>query len=91
MKDRKKNKTERIKDAEKVVDAIEACVKACDEFRQAFYDYELDVSHMPISMFLQIKDAAQDHKYASRREAQTKVGDCHKDDVTHHHFYEDEK
>ena len=91
MKTRNKNKEEKALDAKKVADANAACVKACKEFRQEFYDYEMAVDHMAVGTFLAINRGAWGHECAVKRAAQPKVGECHEDDTTYRHFYEEKE
>ena len=91
MKTRNKNKEEKALDAKNVADASTACVKACKEFRQEFYDYEMAVDHMPVSTFLRIKRAADDYEWKLARAGQPKVGDSWSTFVTSVNFYEEKE
>jgi len=90
MKERNKNKNEKIADENKLHEALVKCGEACKAFSAAFYDYEMSVDFMPVGVFLNLKEAACDRRYAMKRAAQPKVGDEWKEDVTCKRNYEDE-
>ena len=90
MKTRKKTEAEMKADADILRVALEKCAVACKEFTQALMDYDLHVGHVSIDVFLKIRDAADDHRFALQRSKQPKVGDVWEELVTHKSNYEED-
>ena len=90
MKTRKKTEAEMKADADLLHTALGKCGEACKAFRSAFFDFEMDVGEMPLSLFLAIHHGAVEYRYAMMRAAQPKVGEKWEKEVTHKSNYEEE-
>ena len=75
-----KTKEQKKQDQNKVLKALEACAKVCEEFTRDMYDSELDVRWLRIGLVSDLFDVSRTHKNAKTTEKETHTFTSYEDD-----------